>query len=150
MAPLRAGTSAMAAPSGAIERGLRAAGKPDRAVREKAYLKSDLEFAGAPAAAIRSVAKAWSSAHPGLVHDDLLAVTAALWVRPVFECRAAAVELMQDRPALLQAGDATRIEAMLRTSHTWAPVDHLAVHVMGRLTECGRPSSRWQPAPGKR
>ncbi len=133
--PPRTGTATAEAGAGAVERALRAAGIPDRAAREKAYLRSDLEFAGTPVAAIRSVTKAWSSGRPGLAHDDLLDVTAALWARPVFECRAAAVELLRDRRALLRAGDAAQIEAMLRTSHTWALADHLAEHVMGGLTE---------------
>jgi 3-methyladenine DNA glycosylase AlkD len=131
----RMGKTAIAAEAGAIGRGLRSAAIPGRAAREKAYLKSDLEFAGTPAGAIRSVARAWSAARPGLDHADLLAVTAALWAQPVFECRAAAVELLRHRPGLLQAGDAAQIEAMLRTSHTWALVDNLAEHVMGGLTQ---------------
>ena len=135
VAPLGTVSPTIEAEAGAIERELRAAGKPGRADREKAYLKSDLEFAGTPTADIRSVAKAWSSARPGLAHDDLLEVTAALWARPVFECRAAAVELLRHRLALLRAGDAAQLEAMLRTSHTWALVDSLAEHVMGGLTE---------------
>jgi 3-methyladenine DNA glycosylase AlkD len=128
-------TAAVAAATGAIASGLCTAGTPDRAVREKAYLKSDLQFAGTPAAAIRSVARAWSAARPDLDHGDLLAVTAALWAQPFFECRAAAVELLRHRSALLQASDATQVEAMLRTSRTWALVDNLAEHVMGGLTQ---------------
>jgi 3-methyladenine DNA glycosylase AlkD len=128
-------TVTISAEAAAIERGLRAAGQPGRAAREKAYLKSDLEFGGTPAAGIRSVAKAWSRAHPALAHGELLNVTAALWARPVFECRAAAVELLRDRLALLRAADAAQIEAMLRTSYTWALVDDLAEKVMGGLTE---------------
>jgi hypothetical protein len=68
----RMDTGAIAAEAGAIELGLRAAGKADRAARGKAYLKSDLGFAGAPVPAIRSVARARSPARPGLAHSELL------------------------------------------------------------------------------
>lgn len=128
-------STGIAAEAGAIEQALRAAGTPGRAERERAYLKSDLEFAGTPVPAIRSVARAWSAARPGLARGDLLGVTAALWARPLFECRAAAVELLRHRLALLQPADAAAIEAMLRTARTWALVDSLAEHVMGGLTE---------------
>jgi hypothetical protein len=60
-------TVTISAEAAAIERGLRAAGRPDQAAREKAYLKSDLEFGGTPAADIRSVAKAWSRARLALL-----------------------------------------------------------------------------------
>ncbi|MEP7024596.1 MAG: DNA alkylation repair protein, partial [Actinomycetota bacterium] len=97
--------------------------------------KSDLDFAGVRAGAVRSLIRDWCAARPSLSRDELLPVTAALWDRPLFECRSAAVELLWFRLPLLQPADAAQIEAMLRTSHTWALVDHLAEHVMGGLTE---------------
>src|SRR5262249_62301426 len=74
-------------------------------------------------------------ARPGPPRRELVAVTRALWARPVFECRMAAVELLDARAALLRADDAVLIEHMLRTARTWALVDGLAEHVMGGLTE---------------
>jgi 3-methyladenine DNA glycosylase AlkD len=121
--------------AGAIEAALRMAGIPERAVRERAYLKSELEFAGAPAGAVRGVIRGWCTARPGLTRAELLSVTAQLWGRPLFECRRAAVELLRARPGLLQPTDAAVVEAMLRTAGTWALVDDLAEHVAGSLAE---------------
>ena len=119
----------------AIEASIRAAGNPRRAVSERAYLKSDREFCGASAPAVRQIVKAWCAARPALERDRLLAVTTWLWDRPLFESRRAAVDLLRARPGLLQPADTGLIEAMLRDSGTWALVDDLAGHVMGDLTQ---------------
>ena len=127
----RAGTAGAAA----IEASLRGVGTPQRAASEKAYLKSDLEFTGTPVPAIRATVRAWCRARPDLTHAELIAVTEALWARPVHECRMAAVELLDANVGVLRPGDAALIERMLRTARTWALVDGLASNVMGELTE---------------
>jgi 3-methyladenine DNA glycosylase AlkD len=118
-----------------IEASLRGLGTPQRAASEKAYLKSDLEFTGTGVPAIRATVRAWCRARPGLTHGELIAVTEALWARPVHECRMAAVELLDASPGLLGPADAALIESMLRAARTWALVDGLASNVMGTLTE---------------
>ena len=80
---------------------LRAAGQPERAVTEKAYLKSDLDFFGVGVPAARAIVRAWCRAHPDLSHDELTAVAASLWGRPDYECRMAAQMLLIQNPALL-------------------------------------------------
>ena len=84
-----------------IERELRDLGTPGRAAGTKAYLKSDLEFTGTTVPDTRSVIRSWCRARPGLTHDELAAAAGELWARPVFECRLAAVELLdaEARPA---------------------------------------------------
>ena len=118
-----------------IERELRDLGTPERAAGTKAYLKSDLEFTGTTVPATRSVIRSWCRARPALTREELTATGGELWARPVFECRLAAVELLDAQAALLRPGDAVMIEQMLRTARTWALVDTLAEHVMGGLVE---------------
>jgi len=118
-----------------IERELRDLGTPERAAGTKAYLKSDLEFTGTTVPATRSVIRSWCRARPVLTREELTATAGELWARPVFECRLAAVELLDAQAALLRPGDAVTIEQMLRTARTWALVDTLAEHVMGGLVE---------------
>ena len=127
------GSSAGPAEAAAIEDALRALGSPERAASEKAYLKSDLEFAGTPVPAIRSVVTSWRRQQHDLDHDGLVAVTQALWARPVHECRMAAAELLTANGALLDAADTGLVEGMLRTARTWALVDGLAANVTGDL-----------------
>ena len=114
---------------------LRAAGTPDRATREKAYLKSDLEFFGVSVPLTRAAVRAWCRARPGLAHDELVSLAAALWKRPVFERRMAAEMLLELNPALLGPADVPLVERMLREARTWALVDSLAADVMGTLVE---------------
>jgi 3-methyladenine DNA glycosylase AlkD len=116
-----------------IERQLRAAGSPQRAASEQNYLKSKLEFAGTTVPRARAIVTAWRRAHPQLTRQRLTEVAVALWDGPVFECQLAAVLLLTDRRALLQADDVTLVERMLRTAGTWALVDGLAADVMGSL-----------------
>jgi 3-methyladenine DNA glycosylase AlkD len=119
----------------AIEASLRGLGTPQRAASEKAYLKSDLEFTGTRVPDVRATVQAWCRTRPDLTRAELIAVTEALWARPVHECRMAAVELLDTKVSLLTPADAALIERMLRTARTWALVDGLASNVMGTLTE---------------
>ena len=118
-----------------LERQLRAAGSPTRAASEQNYLKSKLEFAGTTVPQARAIVTAWRRSQPQLTRQRLTEVAAALWDGPFFECQMAAVLLLTDRRALLQADDAALVERMLRTAGTWALVDGLAADVMGGLVE---------------
>lgn len=118
-----------------IDVALRARGTPDRAEREKAYLKSESGHYGVSVPDIRSVARAVASQHPGLSRDDLLALVGALWAVPVHERRMAAVELLRMFHDRLSGPDIAALERLLRESHTWALVDPLAAAVAGPLAE---------------
>jgi 3-methyladenine DNA glycosylase AlkD len=119
----------------AWERLLRQAGTPQRAVQAKAYLKSDLEFAGVPVPQLRSIVMTWCKDRPNLGHDELVAVVMALWASPLFECRQGAVLLCERCRGLLGPADLVLIEDLLRSSGTWALVDGLAPNVAGHLVE---------------
>jgi 3-methyladenine DNA glycosylase AlkD len=116
-----------------IEQRCKNAGNAERAVGERAYLKSDLEFYGASVGEVRGVAKAFVTGHPDLTHDELTALIRELWARPVHECRMAAVMLLELDARLLGRDDLALIEAMIRGSLTWAYVDDLAGHAAGSL-----------------
>jgi 3-methyladenine DNA glycosylase AlkD len=118
-----------------LERRLRAVGTPERAAREKAYLKSNLEFAGASVPLTRRAVRELLPRRAAPGRPAVLASAAALWVRPVFECRMAAVMVLTEHAGVLEPRDARRVEQMIRQSRTWALVDPLAEAVMGRLVE---------------
>jgi 3-methyladenine DNA glycosylase AlkD len=116
-----------------IEHHCRTAGTPERAIGERAYLKSDLEHYGAGVPEIRRAVNAFAKTHPHLTHDELAAVIGELWARPVHECRMAAVMLLDLEDRLLGPEDLGLIESMIRGSLTWAYVDDLAGHAAGSL-----------------
>ncbi len=131
-----------------VERALRAEARPERAEKEKRYLKSSLVHLGASVPAIRRAAAAVRRAHPDLSRADLLAIVDALWAPGVHERRAAAVELLELYVDRLAAKDlAGVVEPLLRASRTWALVDDLAASVAGPLVErfpaLGRTLDRW-------
>jgi 3-methyladenine DNA glycosylase AlkD len=116
-----------------VERQLRAAGTPERAIQEKRYLKSDLEFAGAGVPAIRRIARDLLKENPKDNRYWLLAMVEALWSRPVHELRLTAVILLTCEDRLLALGDMLLLERLLRDSRTWALVDDIAGDVVGKL-----------------
>ena len=116
-----------------IERRIRAVGTQKRAVGEKAYLKSDLDFLGATVWQVAAVVKAVDAELGAIGHDDLIALAAELWGKPIHERRAAAVMLLERHAALLGRADLPFLEGLLRESRTWALVDELAGDLVGRL-----------------
>lgn len=120
------------------ERELRALGSPERAVQEKAYLKSDREFAGVSLPVMRSLVRAWLAVRAtggGPERDEVIGLAAALWASPLHECRQCAAILLERTPAVLRPADLDLVEKFLRTSYTWALVDGLAGNVAGGLVE---------------
>jgi 3-methyladenine DNA glycosylase AlkD len=126
-----------------IEAELRAAGRSERAEQERRYLKSELEHFGVTVPATRRIAAGVGR----LSRQDLLDTVDALWARPVHECRAAAVELLELHVDLLEVEDIALIEHLLRESKTWALVDNLAASITGplvdRCPELERTLDRW-------
>jgi 3-methyladenine DNA glycosylase AlkD len=116
-----------------IEDRLRDVGTPERAVGEKAYLKSDLDFLGATVWQIRREVKAAVADMGVLDHDELIALVDSLWSPQVFERRMAATLLLEFRSSLLSVADLALLERLLRESLTWALVDGLAVDVVGAI-----------------
>lgn len=92
-----------------------------------------LEYYGASVGAVRGTIRNAERRYPGLGHDDVTALAADLWARPVFERRLAAVVLLQSSVRLLRHSDLTRIEGFLRSANVQDLVDPLAIDVVGPL-----------------
>ena len=129
-----------------IEARLAAHADPARAIRERAYLKSELRFLGAGMTAVRDVTRAWQRERR-LDRPALLALVEAMWGRDLHELRAVAIVLLQREVRQLQSKDIAFVEALIRDSHTWAYVDELAAHIAGALVErdlgLGATLDRW-------
>jgi 3-methyladenine DNA glycosylase AlkD len=112
---------------------LRPLGTRERAEQGKRYLKSDLEFFGVTAPDLRRAVKEAVKGHPGLDRQAAVAWAVALWREPVFERRAAAVEILRIASKQLRASDLAVIETLIRDARTWALVDSLAGDVTGGI-----------------
>jgi len=115
-----------------LEERLREVGTPERAVSEKKYLKSDLEFLGATVWQTRAATRELT---PPLDHDALVREVTDLWAAPVFERRMAATFLLERDARQLSVDDLGLIERLIRQSKTWALVDNLAGDVLGTLVD---------------
>ena len=125
-------SSSARASADAIAAELAALGTPERAVAERAYLKSELTHLGTAVPTIRRVVRVHlRREHPD--HDALVELCDALWTLPVHERRMAAVEALVASVALLDVDDLPWIELLIRDSRTWALVDPLAGNVVAGL-----------------
>jgi 3-methyladenine DNA glycosylase AlkD len=107
----------------------RAAGRPERAAYEKAYMKSALSFHGVDQATVRGACAEFCKAHP-LDHDALVAAVDALYATDWFDLRSAAIGVLERRRKLLSPGDAEWLIALVRRSACWAHVDWLATKIV--------------------
>lgn len=112
---------------------LRAAGDPERAIKEQAYLKSDLTFYGAGLPAIRQAVRRVRREHPEFATTTVVDLAHALWAAPVFERRMAAAVVLDRYVTVLGPDTLARIEPLIRDSHTWALVDTLATDSVARI-----------------
>jgi 3-methyladenine DNA glycosylase AlkD len=112
---------------------LRAAGSSGRAVQEKRYLKSDLEFFGVAVPDMRRIVRSAARGYPGLDREGMVAWAVALWREPVHERRMAAVEVLRLALKQLRADDLATVEELIREARTWALVDSLAGEVAGTI-----------------
>jgi 3-methyladenine DNA glycosylase AlkD len=118
-----------------IDAELRAQGSPERAVQERAYLKSRLDHDGVSVPAVRALARGVAKRRSRLEREELLSLVDALWAGTVYERRRVAVGLLELCGDRLQAADTGLLERLLRESQTWALVDELAAVVVGALVE---------------
>jgi 3-methyladenine DNA glycosylase AlkD len=129
----------LAAADGALDAELRAAGTPERAVKERAYLKSGLVHYGTTVPAMRSVVRAFRREHKNLGRADVVALAGRLWAEPatapVHERRMLATLLLDAYVEVLRPEDLDLVERWVREARTWALVDGLAADVVGRIVE---------------
>lgn len=104
--------------------------EPERAEKDKAYLKSDLVHMGATVPVLRKLAKRWLKVHPELQENPWPLVEAA-WGEGIWELRSFSSFLLEY--VHVEALDEARLRKLIGDSHTWALVDQLAVKVLGKI-----------------
>jgi 3-methyladenine DNA glycosylase AlkD len=109
-------------------------GTPARALQEKRYLKSELEFLGVTVPIIRREALAFVRARPELDRRALRRLAEAAWRSRVHELRSVVIGILERRSSDLTSADATWLIRLVESSDTWAHVDWLSIRVIGALT----------------
>jgi 3-methyladenine DNA glycosylase AlkD len=128
-----------------LDRKLRAAGTPERATSEKAYLKSDLVFYGTRMPDLRRITVAYAREHPEIDRRALQSIAKGAFRTDTFELRSAAIALLERKRKLLEERDLPWVLDMVDASKTWAHVDWLAIEVIGDLVTRYPASLRWLP-----
>lgn len=117
-----------------LRRDLARQGTKRRALQEKRYLKSQLEFLGVGVPSIRREALAFVRAHPEMDRRALRALAEAAWASDVHELRSVAIAVLERRSDALTSSDAAWLLRLVHSSDTWAHVDWLSTKVIGALT----------------
>ncbi|MEX2244130.1 MAG: DNA alkylation repair protein [Fimbriimonadaceae bacterium] len=116
-----------------VRRELKASATPVRAAYEKRYLKSELVFLGAPAAAHHACAKRLVRENKGIARPQLLALVDAMWATGVHEIRSVAVLVLIELSGLLRRSDLPLLRKWVIKSDGWALVDTIACHLLPRM-----------------
>ena len=126
---------------------LAAVGSAERAVNEKAYLKSDLVFLGSDMPAIRKTAKALIARVRMADPASMRPLVVALWGTGVHELRAVAMFVLEANEHVLGARDIPLLARLLRESRSWAYLDWICLKVaapmLGRVPLLRRTLPRW-------
>lgn len=102
----------------------------ERAVKEKAYLYSDLKHYGVSVWQREAYFKKHKRVISNLSKKEALALVQKLWSFPSFEERSLALEVLQLHADKLELSDMPLIERLMRESRGWALLDSLIVPIM--------------------
>lgn len=105
-------------------------GTPERAMYEKKYLKSALNFHGVNVWAVGRIVKDWLKANANVPIDDIAALAALLWASDWHEERTVALQLLSVRTKQLTRAHLPLIEQMLHEAEGWAHLDVLATDIL--------------------
>jgi 3-methyladenine DNA glycosylase AlkD len=110
-------------------------GTPERAAKERGYLRSELTHLGVSVPQIRRATKRVLKEAGVADPDAALALAEALWAPGVHELRFAATEVVLRFASRLEPGHLPVVEGLLRGARTWALLDPLAVHGLGPMVQ---------------
>jgi 3-methyladenine DNA glycosylase AlkD len=118
-----------------IDAALQNEGSWYRAEETRARVGTNLRFYGASVGAVRGTVRDAGRRYPGMIHDEITALSSELWDEPVFERRLAAIVLLQSHEEMLRHSDLTRLEGFVRDARTSELVDPLARDVIAPMLQ---------------
>lgn len=112
---------------GEVRRNLEASASPERAVYEKKYLKSSLEFLGSNTPTTSNEVKRLVREHKGMSRTELLALESKFWTTGVHELMVVGCGLLCRMNHLLEREDMDLLRARIAEYAGWAMVDYLSL-----------------------
>jgi hypothetical protein len=114
---------------------MKAGGDRERAVFEKAYLKSPYKFFGTSLPFAEKTAKEFWKRNREAGRDYILALVEALFASEYHDEKRLGLRLLQFYPAHLGLSVMPMLENMLKRSPTWDLVDDISIHLVGAVQE---------------
>ena len=114
----------------AFRKKLRENSNPQRAEKEKAYLKSPFKFFGIPVPFMEKMAKNFKRANKGIDKNSVFELTERLWNSEYHQEKTLAIKLLQQFSEILDFGSMPRLDRMLSESTGWDHVDGIATHLV--------------------
>lgn len=106
---------------------------PQKAEREKAYLKSKYSFYGVSYWDLDSLVKDFRKKNPTLEKDRLFKLVNKLWQSNYHEEKTLAIKLLESYSSYLSLKDMNLIEEMLEASLGWDHVDEISCHLVSAI-----------------
>lgn len=117
-----------------------AAGDPDVAAAQKAYMKSTLAFHGVTTPMVRAAAKELCATQP-LDRVGALALADRLTQSRWFDVRSVGIAVLERHSKLLEPADLELLITLVRRTRCWAHVDWIATKLVGAVL-CEHPAAR--------
>lgn len=114
----------------AFRQALRAAHDPERARKEKRYLKSPFEFFGVTVPFIERLAGDFKKARKEMSREDVFALTGRLWASHYHQEKTLAIKLLEKYAHHLDICAMDMLEQMLSECTGWDHVDGIANHLV--------------------
>lgn len=103
---------------------------PQKAKREKAYLKSKYDFYGVSYIELDRIVKDFRKKNPTLEKNRLFKLVNKLWYSSYHEEKTLAIKLLKAYSSYLSLKDMSLIEEMLEESLGWDHVDEISCHLV--------------------
>jgi 3-methyladenine DNA glycosylase AlkD len=122
----------------------RAVGSAEDARRQKAYMKSALDFHGVSTAEVRGAARDLHDAsEPD--HDGIVALVDHLFSSSWFDVRSVGLVMLEREARSLRPADLPWLIELVRRGGCWAHVDLLATNIIGAVVTADPKTRRWLP-----
>jgi len=108
---------------------------PERAVNEKAYLKSPYKFFGVSVPITEKIARDFKRAHMGASSEFIIELVKRLWDSEYHDEKRLGLRILQCYPGYLGLSAMPMLEDMLKQATGWDFVDNISIHLVGTILE---------------
>jgi len=116
---------------------------PEKAVNEKAYLKSPYKFFGVSVPITEKIAKDFKRSHMDASSEFVIALAKRLWDSEYHDEKRLGLRILQYYPGYLGLATMPMLEDMLKQATGWDFVDNISIHLVGTILEKDKGASAY-------